>query len=97
MWRGERSPRPAWIKAEYSVATVPKQFIYLPDCLDPFLQKADCLFEGKSKVQFCAAIDTPFPSHQCNVKVLCTQCLQSCLENIDFDKVLAKTGASAGA
>lgn len=39
----------------------------------------------------------PFPPHQCNVKVLCIQCLQTCLTNRDFDKVLAKTGASTGA
>lgn len=39
----------------------------------------------------------PFPPHQCNVKVLGTQCLQACLTNRDFDKVLAKTGVSAGA
>lgn len=97
MRRGERSLRPAWIKAEYSVAAVPKQFIYLPDWLDPFLQKADCLFEGKSRVLFCAAIDMPFPPHQCNVKVLCTHRLQTCLTNRDFDKALVKTGASAGA
>lgn len=94
---GERSLRPAWIKAEYSVAAVPKQFIYLPDCLDPFLQKADCLFEGKSKVLFWAAIDVPFPPHRCDVKVLCIQCLQACLTNTDFDKVLVKTEASTEA
>lgn len=95
--RGERPLSPAWIKAEDSVAAAPKQFIYLADWLDPVLRKADCLFEGKSKVLFCAAVDMPFPPHQCNVKVLCIQCLQTCLTNIDFDKVLAKTGASTGA
>lgn len=92
---GERCLRPAPIRAEYTVSAEPKQFIYLPEWLDPLLQKADCRFEGKSKVLFCAPIDVPFPPHQCSVKVLGTQCLQVCLT--DFDKVLARTRASARA
>lgn len=94
---GERCLRPAPIRAEYTVSAEPKQFIYLPEWPDPLLQKADCRFEGKSKVLFCAPIDVPFPPHQCSVKVLGTQCLQVCLTNTDFDKVLARTRASARA
>lgn len=89
MWRGERSLRPARIRRDYSVGAEPKQFIYLEDWPDLLLQKADCLFEGKSKVPFCAPIDVPFPPHQSSVKVLATQCLPVCLTNTDFDKVLA--------
>lgn len=87
--RGERSLRPA----ENTVGARPKQFIYLVDWLDPFLQTADCLFEGKPKVLFCAPEDPPFPPHQWGVKVLGTQCLQVCFTNPDFDKVLVKKGA----
>lgn len=97
MGRGEHSLRPAGIRAETTLGAVPKQFIYLADWLDPFLQTADCLFEGKPKVLFCAPGDPPFPFHQWGVKVLGTQCLQVCLRNPDFDKVLVKTGAGAGA
>lgn len=94
---GERCLQPAPIRAQYIVSAEPKQFIYLPEWLDPLLQKADCLFEAKFKVLCCAPIDVAFPSHQCSVKVLGTQCLQVCLTNSDFDKVLARRRANVRA
>lgn len=75
------SLRPARNRPGYSVGAEPKQFIYLEDWLDPLLQKADCLFQGKSKVLFCTPIDVPFPPHQSSVKVLATQWLHVCLTN----------------